>query len=346
MTWSPMSSAATTIHNGGCILFPHPSFSSAWLYELSPGLLTDVTNTGWYDSAYNAIGDLRNQGSVPNIYAIAPDLQGARVRCTGMGIRVTYEGSELNRAGRFWAGLCPVNNSVFGLGTTGTAASGLSSICTSSLNALVPVGSLKGCMTNSKSSRVTDGTFEYNWLPNGVPSYQSVISRTNSSGMPGWTVSANVPSAQTVWGGPYGTASVQAGQNALAFWVEGDTTTAASTVGNTYAVELIWHWEIIPNSPLSVAYNLSLSSFQPASLASALNMRQMPGAGHQIQKNDPPSIIVKVSQPPSLLSKISSKVLDAARDPRVQAAAVQAVKTALSATRTTNRGRIRNRIEL
>ncbi len=281
ISWAPLAlSGNTTVHCGGLIMAPHPQYALASLLETSSESksFTDVSSNsgtaGWYDpfAGVNPVGIM----NVSNILALCPSFTAARVRCVGMGIRVTYEGSELNRAGRYFAGLCPVSNATSGYGS-GIAGSLLSTVCASP----APIASLKGCMTNLASSRVADGTFEYCWQPNGAPTYQAVNNLGSTSGLPATTVASGSTIAQSAFNSAPGSAGIQAGQNVLVFWVEGDTVSAAQSFGNIYSIEMVYHWEIIPNALLSVAYQLSASRYVPSELAAALNLRQSGGSVHE-----------------------------------------------------------------
>lgn len=247
-------------HNGGFVLMPHPVFFLYSLYETSAGSLTlsDLNAAG---TSYNG-----TQGAVSNAAGIMPSGLSGRVRMTAMGIRVTYEGTELNRAGRFFAGLCPVQFAASGVASTGTALSALSTICGSSSST---IASMKQCMTNMVSARVADGTFEAHWFPNGVPTYQSWASAST-----GWlplTTTAGAAVTPSALNAPPGLGGVQGGQNALVFFVENDYVASAAAFGNTYTVELVVHWEVIPSSPWSVPYSLSPSQFSSQQLQAALN---------------------------------------------------------------------------
>lgn len=257
-------SGTSSLHTGGFMLMPHPTWCVYSLYETSAGsqTLTDLNAAG---TNYNG-----TSGAVPNAAGIFPAGQAGRVRLVASGIRVTYEGSELNRSGRYFAGLCPISHSASSVAGTGTNLSALSTICGGPTS---PINNMKQCMTNLISARVADGTFEVHWKPNGVPTYQGVAA-VAGAWLPYTTTSGAVQNS-SVFNGPYGSNCNQAGQNALVFWVENDFVTAAAAFGNTYTVEIIWHWEAIPSSPWSVPYSLTPSMNNVQQLQQALNSNRL-----------------------------------------------------------------------
>lgn len=252
---------ASSTHNGGLLFLPYPAYAMLSLYELTGGSgnLSDLTLNG---SAYNGAANVPNLAS---LFSSATNA-GARVRLVSMGVRVTYEGTELNRSGRYYAGLCPITSSAVAGGTTPFPLSSLSTICgqTTSL-----VGTLRNCMTEITTARVSDGTFEFHWVPVNVPSYQQLdlfgLSAVTQGPSAGATLSPSLFNA------PVGGWGAESGQNALVFWVEGDTTSSAQINGNNYAMEVIWHWELIPTNPQAVAYALTPSVCNLSALQAALN---------------------------------------------------------------------------
>lgn len=258
-----LTGVATT-HTGGFMVLPHPYFYIYSLYETSAGsqVLTDVNTAG---TGYNGF-----YGGAANVSAIFPAGVSGRVRMAALGVRVTYEGTELNRAGRIFAGLCPIQYAASGKIPAGTALSALSTICGSPESS---VASMKQCMTNFVSARVSDGTFEAHWFPNGVPTYQS-LSSTGAGWLP-YTTTAGAQITPSAFNAPPGLAGVQGGQNVLVVFVENDTVPIAQAFGNTYTVELIAHWEVIPSVPWGVSYPLSPSTYSPQQLQSALNSTRL-----------------------------------------------------------------------
>lgn len=85
---------------------------------------------------------------------------------------------------------------------------------------------------------------------------------------------------------PQGGWGTESGQNVMVFWIEGDTTSAAQALGNNYAYEIIWNWEIIPTNPQSVAYSLTPSTCNLPALQTALNLARRVGLGHFARSAD------------------------------------------------------------
>lgn len=292
-----INGSSSSTHNSGLVLLPHPTFALYTLYETAAGsgILSDLNASG---TAYNG-----TSGGVPNLAAISPN--GARIRCSGMGVRVTYEGTELNRSGRYFAGLCPIQGAAQTTTTTGTVLSPLSTICQSYNSSLQ---NMKQCMVNMSSARVADGTFEYNWFPNGVPTFQATSS--SGAGYNPYSTPAGVsPVINSAFNSPYGTAGVQSGQNALVFFVENDTTSVLQSYGNTFSVEMIWHWEVIPVSPYSVAFDLTPSKSNYSALQAALNSSRLRlgGMSHDAMITSAGRVsTVNVNYNPNVVSTIKS----------------------------------------
>lgn len=258
-----------TVHTGGLLIMPHPFWYIYPLYEDLVGsqTLTDLNGGNAY---------LMGQTHASNVYGIFPNGISGRVRMTALGIRVTYEGTELNRAGRIFAGLCPIQFPAKGT-ATGTALSPLSTICGSPSSA---ISTMKQCMTNMVSARVSDGTFEVHWFPNGVPTYQSMAA--TSQGWLPYTTTNGAAVNPSAFNAPPGLGGVQGGQNVLVVFVENDVVTAAQGYGNMYTAEIVAHWEVIPSSPWSVPYSLSPSPYSSVQLQAALNAQRLQmGAVHE-----------------------------------------------------------------
>ena len=153
---------AKTTHSMGLLMFPAVDTPTQVLLSDQNHTLQDV----------NVPGTLYN-GSilVPNRAAIraAPGL----IRCTGMGLRVTYEGTELNRSGRYVAGTLRASQTPRVVTTTGTRLSGLSA-CTSGNSWYISPTDLEKEMLYTTSGRVNDGVFGAVWRPSKVPQYMSM----------------------------------------------------------------------------------------------------------------------------------------------------------------------------
>lgn len=231
-------------------------------------------------------------GAVPNAAALVPD--GGRVRCVSMAMRVTYEGTELNRGGRYYAGLCPIQHPARTNPDTGVQLSALSTLC-GTCNPYM--GAMKMCMTNMVTARVLDGVFECRWFPNGVPTYQSA-SMQSAEWPPISTTTPTYPAPVSAWNTPYGGAGVQSGQNALVFMLENDVVASPAPTGNTYQIEVIWHWEVIPATPTFVAYDLTPSTSNYAALQTALNAVQLNVGGAMLEAEIGPQRSVPNAQQP------------------------------------------------
>jgi hypothetical protein len=268
LSFTPTMLAGTSsTHQGGMMFYPHPAYT---MFEINEA------TAGGTISALLANGDFTITPSVANIASIVPANSSSTMRLVSMGLRLTYEGTELNRAGKIFAGTVPITfpSTTTTKGSTPFHFEPLSPL----LGTATPTSSqLKNAIQLLSTSRVTDREFEINWVPSGVPTYQAV---SNASGIytESLSTSATVNSNNVFTTAPGGLGS-QTGQNVLMFWIEGDTTTTAAADGNTYNLEVIWHWEVIPSSPLSVAYDLTHSPSNFPELQAALNTMGSYGRG-------------------------------------------------------------------
>lgn len=267
-TFRPFTANAATVSSltSGMIFLPYSNNAYYTFYQ-SGSQVVDQTTSGY----------VGQNGPVPNYLSVLPG--SGMIRCTGMALRVTYQGTELQRAGRYYAGLCPLAHPAQGGDSTTNLLSPLSVVC----NTPAPnTAQLKQCMTNQVSGRVTDGTFEAIWTPNGVPSYQNVAD--SLAGFEAY----QAPSAggivnSSIFATAQGDAGAQRGQHALVFFVEGDTPSAPANSGNAYTIEVIWHWEVVPQNPYAVAYDLTPSAYRVQELQTCLNaVRSSQGHVHQL----------------------------------------------------------------
>lgn len=228
---------------------------------------TNFSESSNYFSSIGATGNLLGSVQIPNVAAALPG--GGSVRLVSMGVRIIYEGTELNRAGKIFVGTAAIttagqcSNLVTGGGSYNVEP--LSIITGTYMPTQVAV---KASLTNPITTRISNGVFEVNWVPSGVPTYQTYS--TQASGFEPYsssTSAAVIPSS--LYHCASGGAGAQSGQNCLVVIIEGDTTSTAVAQGNSYAFEVISHWEVIPVNPLAVAYDLtpSHSSFRELELA-------------------------------------------------------------------------------
>lgn len=246
-------------NSSALIIRPRPYFHILRCAQTvsNSGLVRDTTSSGaGLDNASNA-------------YAASgfwPGTTGsAMVRCVAIGVTISYQGTELNRAGRYTAGLIPVTRPAQTIGSTPQL---------SALSTMVPVDgfgaasldSLRQAMQQSVTKRISDEELKLVWRPSGVPSYQRG--------------SANVPVNQITGGGSStecefinnpGQDGQEPGSMNLVILVENDYVTTAATAGNMYQVRVDAHWEVIPDSQFDVVYPLTRSPYSPSALADALN---------------------------------------------------------------------------
>lgn len=263
VTYTPSQTTTTaTTHNGGFVILPNPNglFFGLRMPQGNTTDLTDLTaaGTGWTQqlSAAN-IASLTGSGTV-------------RARMVACGVRVVYQGTELNRAGKISAGVIPVTNPASG-NTTVVGAANLSPLTTlgpGNADGSVSLATLKQSMQFFQEHRITDDSFETIWRPTGIPKYFGVV---YSNWVEATTSTNGVATYESAFGCSVGRFGVPYGSSALLVLIENDTVSAAATTGNTYSVSIFAHWEVIPENPYSVAYPLTPSPFNPSALAAGVN---------------------------------------------------------------------------
>jgi hypothetical protein len=257
---------ATTNHNFGILCLPHIAVSPQALVETASGnqTFTDLASSGTLRAASFAW---------PNRDSLVGGNTGVgRYRTTAMAIRITYLGTEVQRAGRYFAGLLPITAIASTVGGTGTRLSPVSvagSGITPSLSNLVQQ------MEYLSSARVADGTFEYRWSAAAIPEYQITSGSANTSNLSPDTTTGGSSVQISLYNSPAGAGGCQAGQYMLCLMVEGDKTDTSGSTPNPYDIELIMHGEVIPYNPYSVSYSLTPSEYNPEELAYSLNTLSM-----------------------------------------------------------------------
>lgn len=255
------STGTSTTHNNGWFVPPH---LGAGLYQLNGSA------GGSTLSDLNAAGTSRvNQVNWPNLDSITSGAtEYCRSRLTSLGVRVTYEGTELQRAGRFVAGVIPVTNGALTVASTGTFLSGLSTLTGS----VTPsISALYQAMVYRVESRIEDGVFEYHWTPNGVPNYQLTSGSSATSYLPFTTTAGAAVAPPTFFNGPASQGCVEGGQFAMVILILGDTTATATGISNVYSYDFIAHWEAIPENSYNAAYPIEDSPYDMRELQVVLN---------------------------------------------------------------------------
>lgn len=258
-TFKPTAIATTaSLHTGGFLIAPHPNFLYTAVQETAGGGLsmTDLNAAG---------SDAYIQVAAPNASSISGQNM-ARVRCVSIGVRVTYEGTELNRAGRIVAGMFPNELPASSLSASGTKLSLLSTMA-----GTVPVSYdlIKQSLQNLHVSRTTDSSVEVSWRPFGVPGYNG-MDNTGS-----YLLTSNTTAGAAVQDSLYacglGSNGLNYGSGILAIFIENDNVSSAALFGNNYGVEVIAHWEVIPKNPYLVAYDLAPSPSDSLKLSTSMN---------------------------------------------------------------------------
>lgn len=222
------------------------------------------------------------------------DLEAVREPRRGIAARVYYEGTELNRSARIFGGNLPMASYPFSAASTGTQLSALSTI-TGSLSTTTE--NLRTAMQGDffETRTPSEEGVEFIWKPSTVPTYQQY----NNSNLPiVTTATTNTPVQTTTsyYASP-GQNGSQAGQNALVIVVEGDTTSAAQAACNQYEVEVVWHWEIVPDNTNGVAYDVSASPSHSLELDQAFNTLASIPPGRLIKKGTTVGTAMRVDFP-------------------------------------------------
>jgi len=253
----PMWSGGSSYqHCFGFVMIPYPGCAQVNLQQLDTSAST-VSDTG-------ASGTTGSYYAVPNASALyGGGLDGCKVRCVSMGCRVIYEGTENNRAGTIFSGLAANVTMPNARNSTGTQLSVTS--CFTGMTQPT-LGDIRNSLTQVTEARVGEGVFQAVWKPSGVPTYQEYGGSTL-----GTTASAGEHVTNSLFQCSEGSGGCQFGQNFLVVMVEGDTTPSASAYSNTYNVEMVWNWEVVPNDPTTVAYIVSTSRMDMRSLENAIN---------------------------------------------------------------------------
>jgi len=329
-------SATTTTHVGGFAVYPNLYSHAVEFVETSGGggYVQDLGDTAG-TAALSNYHDIPNAGGYGNA---------VKLRMTSCGVKVTYSGTELSRGGEFFSGYLQTEYPASTVATTGTQLSPLSTLMGTSATGKWTVASLKANLKEYKVSRIGDETETFYWKPNGVPPYYRIATAGSynapSTTTGGTAVLNSLFAATTNSGGlPYGS-------NCLVILITGDTTSAASLVGNYYDVEIISHWEAIPTNMDAVVYDLSPSMSDPKALSDAMNVCSASGdASMPIRGRSPPKTFQNA---PKQIKSNKTKVyefIDSNREPilKVGTEVVRAAARAVarkSAVRTPNNRRI------
>lgn len=206
--------------------------------------------------------------NVPNANAINPGIDATSLntndggvcqfRPTALGIRLTYLGTELNRAGKVTMGL--IDPDVNAGQTAGTDCTNpvyfhtgwSSSYWTGTGSNIMTPQEVLNRMRRLDTCRVSDGVFELLWVPSIVPAYA-----------PGFYNSRfTLAQAQDNFG------------SLPVIMIENDLTTSNSVTGSLWNLEIIWHWETLVASRFSVAVPPTPSNYDVLALEVCVNAFQ------------------------------------------------------------------------
>lgn len=258
-TFNAHSGTAVT-KAGGFSLWPDPNYFFVPMVQHIAG--TD----NFYDLSSDGTS-FNSQQAMPN-FAAAVNSGPAKIRCVSLGGTITYMGTELQRSGRYVIGMVNNGKSASTVPSTGTYISALSTAVNSYQWSTTQ---LENVMTRFEEHRITGDTIHFNWIPNKIPSYQSLDYTTASTEYP-YTGSAGFsPIIDNYLAAPSGGCGCEAGLGALVVMIDGDTVATASAALNTYAITIESLWEIIPEAETAVTYSLAHSPANTAALDAAVN---------------------------------------------------------------------------
>jgi len=250
-------SSTSASHNSGIVVFPNPRAHVVELEETVAGnaILSDLSSTG---NAIYAAHDAVNLSGFGDA---------CKLRMTACGVKITYAGTELNRSGEYISGNAQIEYPA--TGATGCSQlSPVSTLMGPNSSASWTSLTFRSTLKDYEESRINDATKEFFWLPNGVPGYFRSGSNVANLGPGNTTNGAAV--LNSMFASTSGGGGPSYGENALVILISGDTTTSGPT-GNTYDVEVITHWEVIPTNLYAVVYDVTPSLSNPAELSAAMN---------------------------------------------------------------------------
>lgn len=253
-----LTGVPSVVHTGAIMIRPYPG-------ELYTSC-AQTTGNG------TSITDLNVAGSAIPVWQPANGSTGfystdgsCMVRMVSCGVKVSYEGTELNRAGRYFAGLLPVTHQAFA--PSGGGLSALSTLIPVDSSGGANLGTLKGALQCATTQRISDADFVVTWKPSGAPSYQRHGAANNLPAV----LEGGGTLYESFFACNQGGAGNAYGDMCLIIVVENDYVGVPSGSGNLYAVTIDAHWEVVPDEQFGVVYPLTVSPYSAPHLASALN---------------------------------------------------------------------------
>lgn len=239
------------------------TFGAMALFSALPG--ANPANAARIYSAYsvkqsdNTLGTVQlvSASVIPNFQAVFPSSGSGnsfvtpddyKYRPTAFGLRITPRAPELYRGGTITVGLIepdysPNDTDVWKLAFADSPGN-LTGAAFGTARAIQR-------MTRFQTFRIEDGTIEVESIPSGVPKYTIP---TVSNGTAVYTMTPYVNTLPLI-----------------CLIIEGDTTAVAGTTGNSFVVDIVRHYEVIPPSELVVAAGSEASPYNAAVLGDCLN---------------------------------------------------------------------------
>jgi len=264
-----VSATPSTVH--GKLIFILPSVVTN---AGSPDTTVSTVNSIAFNSTLQAFGPsatisaLNNELQyLPNLGSISPTVATSSAgpvdggtnqwRPIACGARLTYTGTELNRAGKVTMGLMDVDVSNQGSVAYGSDYTNPFSIATGIVATNMYANSgvfftpqnVLNRLRRLETSRTSDGVFELHWLPPTVPQYGAEIYKARFSPSDAADQFGSIP----------------------VIMIEGDITATAAQAGNLWNLEIIWHWESLCNSRYAAAISPTPSPYDIRALESSVN---------------------------------------------------------------------------
>lgn len=258
-----MLGGTSATHTSAIFVAPHPQLAFGLAYQLnSSSALIDAINTAGTTTSWSAVPNLTSLTGGSTVY------YGGKVRCTGIEMCLTYEGTELNRSASIISGYTTIDRLPDVLATTGTVDLLVSAIGNGSNNG-INVVDLKNALVRPQTYRMpSNGSLKFRWVPSGVPVYQPVnqanlVPFTGRTAGTSGTTSAFYCASNEV--------GLEAGASVMTILIENDTVSSAAALGNAYNYEIRWLWELIPDQPNAVMTPVTPSPAHQGQVDAALN---------------------------------------------------------------------------
>lgn len=272
---------SSTTHTFGILVTPDPNVCYVQLQEItSAGNMSDLNITGT---------NFISSSAVPNASALVGGVSGM-IRCTAIGVTIEYDGTELQRAGRYVVGMLNNQEQTGTTVVTGTYGS-LLSACSDTATATIASGVIEDSLIKKYVGRIGgSGKLNARWVPLRAPAYMIHAYNSNNGAVPGafptYSTSggAAIPIGDSYYTQAPNSVGIQNGVGVLCILIDGDAIPTAGHNSNKYNVSIEWSWEIVPANLQATTYSMEPSVVNFTEYATCLNkMSLMTVAGQSFQ---------------------------------------------------------------